>query len=89
MALGARARLVAWLFLREAAILIVIGFAIGIPSLWAFGRYVESQLYGVTPLDPITLGAAMVGLGLVAAAGALVPAVRAARINPLNALREE
>jgi predicted permease len=89
MALGARARLVAWLFLREATTLIVIGFAIGVPSVWAFGRYVQNQLYGVAPLDPLTIGAAMVGLGAIAAAGALVPALRAARINPLSALREE
>jgi predicted permease len=89
MALGARARLVAWLFLREAAILIVIGFAVGVPCVWAFGRYVESQLYGVRPLDPVTIAVAMVGLGAIAAAGALVPALRAAHINPLSALREE
>jgi ABC-type antimicrobial peptide transport system permease subunit len=89
MALGARARLVAWLFLREATTLIAIGFAVGLPSLWAFGRYVQSQLYGVTPLDPITVAAAMVGLGIIASAGALVPALRATRINPLSALREE
>ena len=89
MALGARARRVAWLFLREATALIAIGFAVGLPSLWAFGRYVQSQLYGVTPLDPITVAAAMVGLGVIAVAGALVPALRATRINPLSALREE
>ncbi len=89
MALGARARLVTWLFLREATTLIVIGFAIGVPSVWAFGRYVQNQLYGVAPLDPLTIGTAMIGLGAIAAAGALVPALRAARINPLTALREE
>jgi ABC-type antimicrobial peptide transport system permease subunit len=50
---------------------------------------VQSQLYGVAPLDPLTIIAAMLGLGTFAAAGALIPALRAARINPLNALREE
>ena len=89
MALGARARRVAWLFLREAALLIAIGFAIGVPGVWAFGRYVESQLFGVAPLDPLTVAVAMASLGSVAAAGALVPALRAARINPLSALRQE
>jgi ABC-type antimicrobial peptide transport system permease subunit len=43
----------------------------------------------VTPLDPITVAVAMVGLGAIAVAGALVPALRATRINPLSALREE
>jgi predicted permease len=89
MALGARARLVAWLFLREATLLIAIGFAIGLPSLWAFGRYLESQLYGITPFDPLTVATAMIGLAVVAIVGALVPSLRAARINPLSALREE
>jgi putative ABC transport system permease protein len=89
MALGARARLVAWLFLREAMILVAVGCAVGISSVWAFGRYVESQLYGVAPLDPGTIAAAVAGLGIVAAAGALAPAFRATRINPLRALREE
>ncbi|HEX2311494.1 MAG TPA: hypothetical protein VHH91_12355 [Vicinamibacterales bacterium] len=49
----------------------------------------ESQLFGIDPLDPLTIGAAMIGLGTFAAAGALIPALRAARINPLSALREE
>jgi len=89
MALGARARLVAWLFLREATLLIAIGFAIGLPSLWAFGRYLESQLYGIKPFDPLTVATAMIGLAVVAIVGALVPSLRAARINPLSALREE
>jgi predicted permease len=89
MALGAEARRVALLFVREASLLVLMGFAIGLPTLVAAGRYVRSQLYGVGPLDPGTIAAAMVGLAAVATAGALVPALRAARINPLAALREE
>lgn len=58
-------------------------------SLWAFGRYLESQLYGVKPFDPLTVATAMIGLAVVAIVGALVPSLRAARINPLSALREE
>jgi putative ABC transport system permease protein len=89
MALGAHARRVAWLFVSEASRLIVIGFVIGLPAVWALGRYVQSQLYGVEPLDPLTIALAVIGLAAVASAGALVPALRAARINPLTALREE
>jgi predicted permease len=89
MALGAQAVRVAWLFLREASYVVLVGFGVGLPAVWAAGRYIQSQLYGVEPLDPGTIAAAMVGLAAVATAGALVPALRAARINPLAALREE
>ncbi|MPY89066.1 MAG: FtsX-like permease family protein [Luteitalea sp.] len=89
MALGALSSRVAWLFLREAVSLVLVGFGVALPVIWALARYVESLLYGVEPLDPITIAVAMLGLGVVAAAGALVPAVRAARIHPLMALREE
>jgi predicted permease len=89
MALGAEARRVAMLFVREASLLVLVGFAIGLPTLVAAGRYVRSQLYGVGPFDPVTIAGAMAGLALVTTAGALLPAVRAARIDPLAALREE
>jgi predicted permease len=89
MAVGAHTHRVVSLFAREAGWLVALGFVIGLPCAWAFGRYVESQLFGIEPLDPLTIGAAMIGLGTFAAAGALIPALRAARINPLSALREE
>jgi len=89
MALGAQGRAVAWLFVRESAILVGLGFLVAVPSAWALGRYVESLLYGLKPADPWTMLAAMIALAVIAAAGSLVPARRAARINPLTALREE
>jgi ABC-type antimicrobial peptide transport system permease subunit len=89
MALGARAAVVTWLFVREAGILIAIGFALGLPAAWAVGRFIQSQLYGVEPGDPLTIAAALFGLGTVAVAGAVAPALRAARISPLTALRDE
>lgn len=89
MAFGAVSSRIAWLFVREAALLVVVGFAAALPLIWALRRYIESQLYGVEPFDPIAIGAAMLGLGVVAAVGVLVPAMRAARIHPLAALREE
>ena len=52
MALGAQARGVAWLFVREAVILVGLGFLIAVPAAWALGRYVESLLYGLKPADP-------------------------------------
>jgi predicted permease len=89
MALGAHAHRVVALFVREAGWLVAAGVLIGLPCAWAFGRYVQSQLYGIQPLDPLTIVAAIIALGTFAAAGALIPALRAARINPLSALREE
>ena len=89
MALGAQARGVAWLFVREAVILVGLGFLVAVPAAWALGRYVESLLYGLKPADPVTMVAAMSALAAIAATGAAVPARRATRINPLKALREE
>lgn len=89
MALGAREAVVAWLFVREAGLLVVLGLAIGLPGVWAFGKYIHSQLYRVEPADPLTIALAVIGLAAVATIGALVPALRAAHINPLTALREE
>jgi predicted permease len=89
VALGALSSRVAWLFVREAALLVIVGFVIALPLGWWLAHYVQTQLFGVRPLDPFTIALAMLGLGSVAAAGALVPALRAARIDPLTALREE
>jgi ABC-type antimicrobial peptide transport system permease subunit len=89
MALGAQPLGVAWLFVREAVILVGLGFAVAVPTAWGLGRYVESLLYGLSPADPWTTLAAMTVLAAIAATGAAVPARRATRINPLRALREE
>jgi predicted permease len=89
MALGARSAGVAWMFARDATVLVLIGVALALPAIWALGRKIQSQLYGIEPLDPVTLVAAILGLGAAASLGALVPAMRAARIDPLQALREE
>ena len=89
MALGAQKSGVAWLFVREAAVLVGLGFAVAVPAAWALGRHVQSLLYGLEAADPLTMVIAMLGLGVIAASGALIPARRAAGINPLTALREE
>jgi len=89
MALGAQAGRVTWLFVREAFWLVGAGFLVAVPAAWALGRYVESLLYGLEQADPWTALAAMAALGAIAAISAIVPARRAARINPLTALRQE
>jgi predicted permease len=89
MALGALSSNVARMVLREVAILVAIGIAIALPAAWAASRYIASQLYDVTPTDPTTIVIAIAGLITVAAAAGLIPALRAARVNPITALRHE
>ena len=89
MALGAVSHRIGSMFLKEAAVLLLAGFAVAVPVAWAASRYVESQLYGVAALHVPTVALAMLLLALIGTAGALVPARRAARIEPVAALRAE
>jgi putative ABC transport system permease protein len=89
IALGARGSAAVWLVLRDAAAMIAAGTAIALPCVWAFGRLVESQLFGVTPTDPATIAATTLLLAAVALGAALVPAYGASTVNPTDALRAE
>jgi ABC-type antimicrobial peptide transport system permease subunit len=89
MALGALGAQIARGVLREAGMLLVVGLALGLGGAWWLGRYVQSQLYGVTPTDPATAAAAASGLLLVGALAALLPARRASKVSPMTALREQ
>jgi predicted permease len=89
MALGAdRARVLA-LVMREAAILLGIGVAIGAALSLLSARTASALLYGLKPYDPPTLVLAGLALTIVAAGASYLPAFRAARIQPTEALREE
>ena len=87
MAMGAQGRQVAWLILREAVTLVACGVAIGLPAAWFASRYIETQLYGVQPMDPTVITAAVLGLTIVAGAAGFIPVWRATRVNPMIALR--
>jgi putative ABC transport system permease protein len=89
IALGANRANVLNLVLREAGVLLVAGLAIGIGLALAVGRAASSMLFGLQPSDPVTIGASVAGLAVVAIAASLVPAMRAARVEPMVALREE
>jgi predicted permease len=89
MALGALRSHVSWLVLREVVLLAAAGMAIALPTAWWLGRFVESQLYDVAAMDPAAISAAMAGLAAVALLAGLVPTLRATRINPIRALRQD
>ena len=63
--------------------------ALGLPAAWAAGRAAESQLFGLSPLDPLSLAGAAAVLALVGLAAGYVPARRAAATEPVLALRTE
>jgi len=88
-ALGARPQDVARPILREALTLAAIGVAIGLPVALALVRVIRGIFYGIEPHDPLTTIGAAVLMIAVAALAAWIPARRAARIDPMNALRYE
>ncbi len=75
--------------LRQAATMVAFGLAAGLLCAWPAGHAVRAFLFGVTPLDPVTVGAAVVALLLVGASAAVIPAWRAAQVDPTEALRRE
>lgn len=89
MALGATAERVGRLVLREVLGWVLLGVALGLGAAMVATRWVESLLFGLKPNDPLTLGLATLLLLLVAAVAAYLPARRAARVDPLVALRHE
>lgn len=88
MALGAKqTNILNWVILRGIK-LIGLGVVIGIVSAVGFAHLITNLLYGVTPFDPLTLSLTILVLGLSGMVACLIPALRAARVNPIVALRE-
>jgi predicted permease len=87
MALGASKTGVIWMILRETLWLVGIGVAIGLPCALLSGRWIASRLFGLSTADPVSIGAAIaIILGATMLAG-YMPARRAARTDPMQALR--
>jgi predicted permease len=89
MALGAQTSQVGWMVIREALTVAVIGAVAGLPLVWWLGRFIQSQLFGVAPLDATTIVVAALALIAVASLSAVAPMRRATRVNPVTALRYE
>jgi putative ABC transport system permease protein len=89
IALGAERQDVVWMVVRHGVVLAGIGIAIGLGGAAAGTRLMERLLFGVSATDPLTFLAAAVALGLASIAATCIPALRAARVAPVTALRCE
>jgi putative ABC transport system permease protein len=89
MALGARDSTVARMVVREALGVVGVGLAVGVAGAVALTRVLGTLLYDVSPTDPLTFTAVTLALGAVAVTASYFPARRAARVDPIVALRQE
>jgi predicted permease len=89
LALGATPAAILWFIGKHTAWLAAAGVACGVAGALAVTGFMQSLLFGVAPRDPVTFAAIAAFLGIVALAAGLVPAGRAARIDPLVSLRSE
>ena len=89
VALGADRMNIVRLVIREAAILLCVGLVIGIALTASGARVTKSLLYGLEGHDPWTIASAVGLLAVVSLSASVVPALRASRLDPIDALREE
>jgi macrolide transport system ATP-binding/permease protein len=89
MALGARPDDVTRMVLRDALGMLIAGVVIGLPCAYALAKTMSSELFNLQPLDPATLALSLATLLIATCLAAWLPAARAARINPVSALRQE
>ena len=87
LALGAQTGTLLWMVLRETLTLLAIGLAVGVPITLASTSIVKSQLYELSPLDPIAIGSAIVIIAIMTVLAAWLPARRASKVDPMVALR--
>jgi len=86
-ALGAQARDIVALVLRQALWIVATGVLFGLAVAVSGVRLLSAFLYGISPYDPLTFGAVPIIILIIGVVACLVPAFRAARVDPLTALR--
>ena len=89
MAIGARPGEIIWMVLKQGMTLAMVGVAVGVLGAFALTQSLKSLLFGVTPTDPTTFGVVAAVLAAAALAACYIPARRAAKVDPLQALRAE
>ena len=89
MALGASPRQVLRPILCSGLLMALIGVALGLPAIFATTRLIRNRLWGIEPHDPVTLGVAALLLIVICVLAAWIPARRAAKVDPMEALRYE
>jgi putative ABC transport system permease protein len=89
MALGATSAGVVRMVLRQGGQLALVGIVLGLAGAAGLTRFLEKMLFGIDPSDAVTFGAAVLVIGAVAIVACTVPALRAARVDPVTALRNE
>ncbi|MPZ21254.1 MAG: FtsX-like permease family protein [Luteitalea sp.] len=89
IAMGATPMAISRLLLKNVVLMMTIGVGLGLGGSLAVGRLLESQLFGVRPVDPVTLTATLLIFGITAAAACAIPLRYAVRIDPLVAIRDE
>ena len=89
IALGARSRNVLSLVLKESVVLVLIGVGVGVPVVLYVAGFAKSLLFGLSPADPLSVAGASLVLLLVAMLAGYLPARRATKVDPLEALRDE
>jgi putative ABC transport system permease protein len=89
LALGAQSRDVLLMIVKQGSFLIGLGIVIGLAGAFALTRLIASLLFGVTAKDPFTFGAVVVLLAVVALLACYIPAWRATKVDPMEALRYE
>jgi ABC-type antimicrobial peptide transport system permease subunit len=75
--------------MREVLVLVAVGASVGLGAAFLLTKYIQAQLFGLTPNDASTLALATAALAVIAMLAGYLPALRASRIDPIRALRYE